>query len=137
LDAKLLGCHIRAVAEASPAWAPVSRLHHPILRDILNDPTAEATRAFSGNPRTGAVAGRRSRRQRRAETVPMLLPVVGRPAAEADAFAEAQVGPRLGLFEAAQRVEEIHPLSGELFLTAKTRQRSPTWQRPENQTFAR
>jgi hypothetical protein len=52
----------------------------------------------------------------------MLLAMVGRPAAEADAFAEAQVGSRLGLFEAAQRVEEIHPLpeQSESFLTAKT-----------------
>ncbi len=45
----------------------------------------------------------------------MLLPVVGRPSAEADAFAEAQVGSRLGFFEAAQRVEEIHPLCRESF----------------------
>jgi hypothetical protein len=98
LDAKLLGCHIRGVAEASPSRAPVSRLHHPVLRDILNNPTAEATRAFTGNARTAAVAGRRSRRQRRTKAVPMLLAVVGRPAAEADAFAEAQVGSRLGFF---------------------------------------
>ncbi len=43
----------------------------------------------------------------------MLLAMVGRSAAEADAFAEAQVGSRLGFFEAAQRVEEIHPLCRE------------------------
>jgi hypothetical protein len=38
----------------------------------------------------------------------MLFAVVSRPSTEADTLAEAEVGPGLGLFEAAKGVEEIH-----------------------------